>query len=191
VNQLFNLATKITFARILLIPVFMFFLLAERVQPVGLYIAVGIFAVAALSDTVDGYIARYQKQVTVMGKFLDPLADKLLISAALIALVELQRLSSWVAIVIITREFAVSGLRLIAAAEGRVIDASLLGKIKTVSQIAAVIAVIINLPVEIAGKSLGWILMAGAVILTIASGIDYFVRAKDVLEPLANQKKVS
>ncbi len=190
-NRLFNLATKVTLTRILLIPVFMFFLLAKQVQPVGLYVAVGIFGVAALSDTVDGYIARNQKQVTIMGKFLDPLADKLLISAALIALVELERLSSWVAIIIITREFAVSGLRLVAAAEKRVIDASILGKVKTISQIAAVIAVILDLPIQIAGKSLGWILMAVAVILTVVSGIDYFVRAKDVLEPLANQKKVS
>ena len=190
-SPLFNLATKVTFARILLIPVFMFFLLTDRIQPLGLFIAVGIFAVAALSDTVDGYIARNHKQVTVMGKFLDPLADKLLISAALVALEELGRLSSWVAIIIITREFAVSGLRLAAAVEQRVIDASLLGKVKTVSQVAAIIAVILDLPVHVGGKSLGWILMAVAVILTVASGIDYFLKAKDVLEPLANQEKVS
>ena len=183
-----NLANKVTFFRILLIPIFMFFLLTEGIQPAGLYLAVGIFTVAALSDTVDGYIARNQKQVTVLGKFLDPLADKLLISAALVALVELKQLSSWVAMVIIAREFAVSGLRLIAAAENRIIEASVMGKVKTVFQVAAVIAVILNIPIKIGDKSLGWILMAIAVIVTIISGIDYFIRAKKIIDPLPDQK---
>lgn len=186
-----NLANKVTFFRILLIPIFMFFLLNKAMQPAGLYLAVGIFTAAALSDTVDGYIARNQKQVTLLGKFLDPLADKLLISAALIALVQLKQLSSWVAMIIIAREFAVSGLRLMAAAENIIIEASRLGKVKTISQVAAVIAVILNLPVEIGGKSLGWILMAIAVILTIISGIDYFIKNKKVLEPLAKQEEIS
>lgn len=183
-----NLANKITCIRILLVPIFMFFLLNSKIQPLGTYLSVVIFTIAALTDTVDGYVARNQKQVTVLGKFLDPLADKLLISAALIALVELKQLSSYVAIVIIAREFAVSGLRLMAAAENKIIAASLLGKVKTVVQVAAVIAVVLNLPVYIGGKSLGWVLMAAAIVLTIISGIDYFARAKEVLEPLSEQR---
>ncbi len=166
----------------------MFFLLVQKVQPVGSYMAVAIFIIAALSDTIDGYVARNQKQVTVLGKFLDPLADKLLISAALVALVELRQLSSWVAIIIIARELGVSGLRLMAAAENKIIAASFLGKVKTVSQVAAVIAIILSLPVEVGGKSLGWILMAVAVILTTLSGVDYFIRAKEVLQPLPGHR---
>jgi len=186
-----NLANKITCTRILLIPVFMFFLLTKSIQPLGSYISVAIFTIAALTDTVDGYVARFQKQVTVLGKFLDPLADKLLISAALVALVEVKQLSSWVAIVIIAREFAVSGLRIVAAAENKIIAASFLGKIKTFFQVAAVIAVILDLPVCFFGKSLGWILMAIAVVLTVISGIDYFMRAKKVLDPLPGQGSAS
>jgi CDP-diacylglycerol--glycerol-3-phosphate 3-phosphatidyltransferase len=185
-----NLANKITFARILLIPIFMFFLLTKKVQPIGSYIGAAVFTIAAITDTVDGYVARFQKQVTVLGKFLDPLADKLLITAALVALIELKQLSSWVVIIIIAREFAVSGLRVIAVVENKIIEASLLGKVKTFSQVAAIIVIILNFPVEIWGKSLGWILMAIAVILTIVSGIDYFIRAKAILEPLPGQKGI-
>lgn len=185
-----NMPNKITFFRILLIPLFMFFLLTKSIQPVGSYIGVVVFAIAAISDTVDGYVARFQEQETVLGKFLDPLADKLLISAALVTLVELKQLSSWVVIVIIAREFAVSGLRIMAAAENKIIVASNLGKVKTIFQVAAVIAVILNLPVEVGSKSLGWILMAIAVILTVVSGIDYFVKGRDVLESFPGQKGV-
>lgn len=174
---MFNLANRITILRILLIPAFMFFILNENIQPLGSYIAVVIFFAAALTDTVDGYVARFQKQVTAFGKFLDPVADKLLISAALICLVELQDISSWVAIAIIAREFAVSGLRLVAMVKEEVIPASLLGKIKTTAQIIAVIVVILNPPVYIAGKSLGWILMALAVIITVVSGVEYFIKS--------------
>jgi len=185
-----NLANKITFFRILLIPVFMFFLLTRRIQPAGSYVAAAVFTVAAISDTADGYVARFQNQVTVLGKFLDPLADKLLISAALVALIELRQLSSWVAMIIIAREFAVSGLRLIAMAENKIIEASFLGKIKTVSQVAAVIAVILNFPITVAGKSMGWILMAIALILTLFSGVDYFIKAKGTLALLPGRKGV-
>lgn len=176
-----NLANRITIFRIFLIPVFMFFLLNRDIQPLGTYIAVAIFVLAALTDTVDGYVARLQKKVTSFGKFLDPVADKLLISAALICLVELRDISSWVAILIIAREFAVSGLRLGAMVKGEVIPASLLGKIKTSVQIIAVIAVILNPSVTIIGKSIGWYLMALAVIITLISGIEYFVKSWGIL----------
>lgn len=180
-----NWANRVTILRILLIPVFMVFLLVHI--DYGAWFAAGVFTLAALSDSVDGWIARSYKQVTVMGQFLDPLADKLLVSAALVALVDLNRLSAWIAILIISREFAVSGLRLVAMGEGRVIAASGLGKIKTISQIVAIIGWII-LP-EIKGvppirTALDWLaiaLMAAAVALTLASFVDYFFKARDIL----------
>ena len=146
-----NLPNSITAFRILLIPVFMVFLLGnvpfvndrERAAELGAVFAVVVFAVAAASDSLDGYFARRRRQVTVLGAFLDPLADKLLVSAALIVLVELQKLSAWIAMVIIAREFAVSGLRMVAAAENVIIPASRWGKAKTVSQMAAIVAVML------------------------------------------------
>lgn len=172
-----NLPNSITAVRILLIPVFMVFLLTPSLQPTGSYIAAIIFSLAALTDTIDGYLARFQKQVTAMGQFLDPIADKLLVSAALISLVELARISAWVALVIIAREFAVSGLRLAAIAEKEIIVASRLGKIKTISQIVVVIAIILQPPVELAGVSLASGLLTLAVVLTIVSGVDYFFKS--------------
>lgn len=175
-----GLANKITITRIFFVPVFMVFLLSGP-QPVGSYIAASIFAIAALTDTVDGYVARAQSQVTVFGQLMDPLADKLLVSAALISLVQINELSAWIAVIIIAREFAVSGLRLIALAEHKVIAASKWGKIKTISQIIAIIVIILKLPYSVYDISIGWLLMAIAVALTILSGIDYFIKARGVL----------
>ncbi len=176
-----NLANGLTISRILLIPVFMVFLLGLDVIPanVSAALAVGVFVIAALTDTLDGYFARSRNAVTVLGQFLDPLADKLLISAALISLVQLDRISAWLAMVIISREFAVSGLRLVAAAERVVIPASPLGKIKTFSQIVAVVALILPESGFILGKPLSWYLIYIAALLTIISGIDYFVKARE------------
>lgn len=175
-----NLANGLTIFRILLIPVFMVFLLGDVIPAdISSVLAVGVFAIAALTDTLDGYFARSRNAVTVLGQFLDPLADKLLISAALISLVSLDRISAWLAMVIISREFAVSGLRLVAAAESVVIPASPLGKIKTFSQVVAVVALILPEFGFIFGKPLSWYLIYIAAILTIVSGIDYFVKARD------------
>lgn len=171
-----GLANKVTIARILFVPIFMGFLLAGP-QPIGSYIAAAIFTIAAVTDTVDGYIARSQANVTIFGQLMDPLADKLLVSAALISLVQLGRLSAWVAVLIIAREFAVSGLRLLALTENKVIPASWWGRVKTVSQIVAIIAVMIGLPFTIFGVSLGWLFMLIAVILTVLSGMDYFAKS--------------
>ncbi len=168
-----NTANRITILRILLIPAFMAFLLSN--VKYGGWISVGIFILAAASDSLDGYIARTRGLVTVFGKFLDPLADKLLISAALISLVDLNLLSAWIAMIIIAREFAVSGLRLMAIAENKVIAASAWGKLKTLSQVIAVVAWII-LPQTI----LAWVLMIIAILLTVISGIDYFVKSLDI-----------
>ncbi|MBI4734249.1 MAG: CDP-diacylglycerol--glycerol-3-phosphate 3-phosphatidyltransferase [Rubrobacteridae bacterium] len=182
-----GLANKITIIRILFIPVFMVFLLMPTIQPTGIYIAAVVFTIAAITDAIDGNVARSQKQVTVFGQLMDPLADKLLVSAALISLVELDKIPAWIAFLIIAREFAVSGLRLIALAESKIIPASTWGKVKTVSQIVAIIAIIIDIPIRLSGLSFGWLLMLIAVIMTIISGLDYFVKAKDVLSSPVKQ----
>lgn len=174
-----NLPNLITLARIFLVPIFLFAYLT-RLQSGGL-IAAAIFVVAAATDGVDGYLARKNKEITRLGKFLDPLADKLLISAALVALVELRQITTWVAMVIIGREMAVTGLRAIAAAEGTVIAAGPWGKIKTVVQIIFITAAILasNLPqgpwlwLRLLAEWLRTPLMWAAVALTIWSGIEY------------------
>jgi len=176
-----NLANGLTIFRILLIPVFMVFLLGLEVIPseVSAAIAAGVFVVAAVTDTLDGYFARSHNAVTVLGQFLDPLADKLLISAALISLLSLDRISAWIVMLIIAREFAVSGLRLMAAVDRVVIPASPLGKIKTFSQIIAVVALILPEFGFIMGRPLSWYLINIAALMTVISGIDYFVKARE------------
>lgn len=168
-----NLANKITLFRVILIPIFMFFLLSNISN--GQYIAAAIFIIASLTDTLDGYIARSRNQVTNFGKFMDPLADKLLVSAALISLVELKRVPAWMVVVIIAREFAITGLRVIAASEGVTIAASSLGKIKTITQLVAVIAILFNI------HPFDTIMLYTAVFFTILSGIDYIRKNKKVL----------
>ena len=183
-----NLANKLTVIRIFLVPVFLVFIAVNDI-PYGKTIATIIFIIAALTDKLDGYIARSRNQVTRFGKFMDPLADKLLVTAALISLVELQVIPTWVAMVIIAREFAVTGLRAVAAAEGIVIAASPLGKAKTVTQIVAIIIALINLNnVTILSipknciSILTNITMGAAVIITIVSGVDYFVKNKEAIK---------
>ena len=187
-----TLANRITIARIILIPVFMAVLLSKasleyfKLSPQwGAVIAGLIFIFAALTDTVDGYMARSRNEVTVVGQILDPLADKLLISAALISLVGLGRVSTWIAVLIISREFAVTGLRMAAVAKHIIIPASVWGKAKTISQIIAVSALIFNLSFTGAAYLEGF-LIAVAVILTIVSGIDYFAKSVDVFSEEAS-----
>ena len=163
-----NLPNALTVLRILLVPVVVVALLDET--PNGDAIAAGVFALAALTDTLDGYIARHRGAVTTFGKLMDPIADKLLVAASLIALVSLDRLAAWIAMVIIAREFAVTGLRLVAAEQGVVIQASWLGKLKTALQIAAIIALIVFDPAPLAVDLLVYI----AVAVTVISGVDYF-----------------
>lgn len=176
-----NLANGLTILRIMLIPVFMVFLLEFQLIPYSAAIAVAIFVLAAVTDTLDGYFARSRNAVTVFGQFLDPLADKLLISAALISLVSLDRISAWIAMLIISREFSVSGLRLVAAAGRVVIPASPLGKIKTISQVVAVVALILPGFGYVFGRPLSWYLIYLAALLTVVSGVNYFVRARNWL----------
>ncbi len=168
-----NLANKLTIIRIFLVPVFMLFLIFEI--PNGDYIAAGIFIIAALTDTLDGYIARSRNQITKFGKFMDPLADKLLVSAALISLVEMGKLPAWIVVIIIAREFAVTGLRVIAASEGITIAANWWGKIKTITQIISIVSLLINnYPFSIIGFPFDKLAVTLAVVFTIVSGIDYF-----------------
>jgi len=187
-----NLANRITLARIFLVPIIMFFLLVNvkfshiRIDQFSItynqIIAALIFIVAASTDSLDGYIARKRKLVTNLGKLLDPLADKLLVSAVLVSLVEMDKLGAWIVIVIISREFAVTGLRQIALLEGIVMAASKWGKWKTAAQITAIIALLLNnfpfafidFPFDVVTS---WI----AAIITVYSGIDYFVKNKHVL----------
>jgi CDP-diacylglycerol--glycerol-3-phosphate 3-phosphatidyltransferase len=188
-----NLANRITIARIFLVPVVIFLLLVRfdfltvtinhRTTTGSEMVAALVFIIAASTDGLDGYIARKRKIVTNFGKLLDPLADKLLISAVLISLVEMQRLSAWVAILIISREFAVTGLRLVAATEGIVIAASRIAKWKTASQIVAMVALIINnFPFSYVGFPFDVVMVYVMVITTVISGIDYFVKNKHVIE---------
>lgn len=169
------MANRITVARIMLIPIMLFFLLSESLQPVGSWLAAALFVVAALTDTVDGYVARWQKQVTVFGKFLDPVADKLLVTSALVGLVQLGELPAWIVILIIAREFFVSGLRLVAVAEGKIVAASVWGKLKTVSQVVLVVALIINLNTRLFQPAVIWVLAGIAIALTMFSGFDYLL----------------
>jgi CDP-diacylglycerol--glycerol-3-phosphate 3-phosphatidyltransferase len=171
-----NLPNVLTLLRILAVPVVVVALLGET--PNGDALAAGVFALAALTDGLDGYFARSRDAVTTFGKLMDPLADKLLITAALVSLVSLNRLQAWVAMVIIAREIAVTGLRAIAAERGIVIAASWMGKLKTVLQIAAVIALIAANPAP------AWVdvLVYLAVAVTLISGADYFFGLRRRLE---------
>ncbi|MBB6630181.1 CDP-diacylglycerol--glycerol-3-phosphate 3-phosphatidyltransferase [Clostridium algidicarnis] len=191
-----NLANKLTIVRIFLVPIFLIFITAQDI-PYGTIIATVIFIIAALTDKLDGYIARSRNQITKFGKFMDPLADKLLVTAALISLVEYQIVPAWAAIVIIAREFAVTGLRTIAASDGNVIAASYWGKLKTVIQIIAIILLLLKVNIaaqpELTDKVYNSNLLKGffnwapeiflylAVIITIISGLDYFIKNKNAI----------
>ncbi|MFB5660499.1 CDP-diacylglycerol--glycerol-3-phosphate 3-phosphatidyltransferase [Alteribacillus sp. HJP-4] len=188
-----NLPNKITIARIALIPIFMVFMLvplplgeietSAGMFPVSHLIGFVLFVIAASTDWLDGYYARKLELVTNFGKFLDPLADKLLVTAALLSLIEIEMLPAWMAIVILSREFAVTGIRLVAASSGEVIAASGLGKWKTVFQMTALsVLLFYNLPFELWGIPAGMALMWIAVLLTIVSGVDYFMKNKHIFK---------
>ncbi len=166
-----NLPNILTLGRIVLVPVVVVVVLLEA-KPDGSWIAAALFAAASATDGLDGYLARRRSSVTKFGKVMDPIADKLLVAAALIALVGLDRLAAWIAVVIIAREFAVTGLRVVAGEQGAEIAASQFGKAKTAIQNAAVI-VLIGVPD--AGATWVQVLVYAAVVITVASGIDYFV----------------
>ena len=164
--------------RVILIPFFIVFLLVP-ITPYDKWIALAIFIVASLTDLLDGKIARKYNLVTNFGKFMDPLADKLLVCSALICLIELNKIPSWMVIIIIAREFIISGFRLVASDNGVVIAASYWGKFKTTFQMAAVCLMIADIPVlNLATQIVLWI----AVVLTVVSLIDYVVKNKNVMK---------
>lgn len=201
-----NLPNKITLSRILLVPILMIFIIPipdvlinaeilgfmkpqmiavnEFLESFGRYIAAGIFIIASSTDAVDGYIARKRQMVTRFGKFLDPIADKLLVTAALIALVQSGDINGWVAMIIISREFIVTGLRLVAAGEGIVIAASNLGKLKTVLQDVAIVASLLNnFPLSLfTNFQFDDYAMLLAVIITIISLYDYLKKNSSVID---------
>ena len=198
-EKLWTPANVVTLVRICCVPVFVVAIIspwpawfpqwsdAETWKP---WIAAGIFVLLAATDGLDGYLARSRNEVTNFGKFMDPLADKILVAAALLALVELSVLPSWVALVILTREFIVSGIRMVAASQGVVIAASWYGKAKTVTQIVAIVLFIIKDSVVITDPEgvlhnplylVSWAVMIVALVLTIVSMLDYFVKARELL----------
>ena len=180
-----NLPNKLTLFRVILIPFFVFFLLAPYFEGYGNYIAVAVFIVASITDFLDGKIARKYNLVTNFGKFMDPLADKLLVAAALICFVELRRIPAWIVLIIISREFIISGFRLVAAEGGKVIAAGYWGKIKTAVTMVTIIFMIPNFGGMAATSHtiyiIEQILVYASLILTIISLIDYLVKNKEVL----------
>jgi CDP-diacylglycerol---glycerol-3-phosphate 3-phosphatidyltransferase len=181
-----NLPNVLTLLRILLVPVLVVALTTETEG--GDAIAAAVFAIAAFTDGLDGYIARTRQSITTFGKVMDPVADKLLIAAALISLVSLERLAAWVAMVIIAREFAVSGLRIAAGQQGVVIPASPLGKLKTIVQVVAVLALIAANDAHAA-----WVLalVYAMVLVTVVSGADYFLNFRRRLEELSRRPRAT
>lgn len=175
-----NLPNKLTILRVLMIPFFVLFMLVNITGAADKYIAAVIFIAASLTDMLDGKIARKYNLVTNFGKFMDPLADKLLVSAAMICLVEMGRLPAWVVIIIISREFIISGFRLIASDNGVVIAASYWGKFKTVFQMAMIIVLIFNFGGVF--KTVETILIWVSLILTVVSLIDYIAKNAGVLK---------
>lgn len=176
-----NLPNKLTIFRVILIPFFVFFLLAPYFPGYGKYIATAIFIIASLTDLADGKIARKYNLVTNFGKFMDPLADKLLVCSAMICLVETKKLAAWIVIIIIAREFIISGFRLVASDNGVVIAASYWGKFKTTFQMLMIIALILDFDNYYFGI-LENILIYVALILTVVSLLDYIIKNKDVLK---------
>mgnify|MGYP000967479832 FL=1 len=179
-----NLPNKITILRVCMIPFFLFFLLSPSI-PYSKYIAAVIFIVAALSDAVDGHIARKYNLITNFGKFIDPLADKLLVCSALICFVELRLVPAWIIIIIISREFIISGFRLVASDKGVVIAASYWGKVKTTTQMVMSVLLILNFNGSIF-NILEQIFIYLSLILTIVSLVDYLWKNKEVLQEGSN-----
>lgn len=178
-----NLPNKITVVRVVMIPFFIAALLIDF--PYHQPIAAALFIIASLTDSLDGYLARSRNLVTDFGKFLDPLADKLLVCSALICFVQLGSVPAWVVIVIIAREFAVTGLRSLAAADGIIIAASKWGKAKTISQMIAIILILFNnWPFSLINIPVATIMIYIATILTIFSGVDYFILNKKVFRSM-------
>jgi len=188
-----NIPNRITLSRIVLIPIFILILslpldwgswsIGENILPISHFVAAIIFIVASGTDWLDGHYARKYNLVTNLGKFLDPMADKLLVLAAYVLLIELQIVPAWIVILILSREFAVTGLRLVAAGSGIVLAASSMGKLKTTFQLLSIIFLLLHdFPFSYLGWPVGNILLYLAMILTVISGIDYFIKNWHVMK---------
>ena len=169
-----NTANKLTILRVVMIPAFLLVLYLD--VPWANYWALAIFAAASVTDTLDGYIARHYNQITDFGKFMDPLADKCLVTAAMLWFVEVGQMPAWALLIVIVREFAVSGLRMVAADKGRVIAAGWSGKVKTAATMVCVILMLLPL-----ADAVNRICTAVIVLTTIYSGVEYFMKNVDVL----------
>ena len=174
-----NTPNKLTVLRVIMVPFFVFFMLSGCGGDASKWIALALFVVASLTDLLDGYLARRDNLVTDFGKFMDPLADKLLVCSALICFVEIDKMPAWMVIIIIAREFIISGFRLIASDNGIVIAANYWGKFKTVSQMIMIILLIMDLGgvFYFLGEAFKWIALA----LTVISLVDYICKNKQVL----------
>ena len=172
-----NTANKLTILRVFMIPVFLLVLYLD--VPNDNYWALAIFVIASLTDTLDGYIARHYNQTTDFGKFMDPLADKCLVTAAMLWFVEIGQMPAWALLVVIIREFGVSGLRMVAADKGRVIAAGWSGKVKTASTMVCIVLMFLPIPAE-----LNLACVAVIVLTTIYSGVEYFVKNRDVISEI-------
>lgn len=172
-----NTANKLTILRVFMIPVFLLVLYLD--VPNANYWALAIFVIASLTDTLDGYIARHYNQTTDFGKFMDPLADKCLVTAAMLWFVEIGQMPAWALLVVIIREFGVSGLRMVAADKGRVIAADWSGKVKTASTMVCIVLMFLPIPAE-----LNLACVAVIVLTTIYSGVEYFVKNRDVISEI-------
>ena len=172
-----NLPNKLTILRMILIIPFLLVLYLD--VPYATYWALGIFIVASLTDMLDGKIARKRNLITDFGKFMDPLADKMLVTAAMVWFVEIGQMAGWALLVVLLREFAVSGLRMVASDKGRVIAAGWSGKVKTASTMVCVVLMFLPIP-EIVNTICVWVI----VLTTLYSGVEYFVKNKDVLSDM-------
>ncbi|PXV96034.1 CDP-diacylglycerol--glycerol-3-phosphate 3-phosphatidyltransferase [Lachnotalea glycerini] len=181
-----NLPNKLTLLRVIMIPFFLVFMLTDLMGENGKYIALTIFALASFTDFLDGYIARKQHLVTNFGKFMDPLADKLLVCSTLIAFIQMNKISSVIVIIIVSRELIISGFRVIAADNGVVLAASYWGKFKTASQMVMIILLILDIQTP-AFALLENIFIYLALILTIVSLIDYLIKNLSVLSERSNK----
>ena len=175
-----NLPNKLTLLRVCMIPFFVLFMLTDLGGEAGKWIALTIFILASMTDWLDGYLARKNNLVTNFGKFMDPLADKLLVCSAMICLVEMGKLAAWMVIIIISREFIISGFRLIASDNGVVIAASYWGKFKTVAQMLMIILLIEDIQIN-AIQTITAVITWLALVLTVVSLIDYLIKNKGVL----------
>lgn len=179
-----NTANKITMIRVFLVPIFMVLFWIDNAA--CHYAALAVFVIASITDAIDGHIARKYNQTTTFGKFVDPLADKVLTTAAFLILMHYDRMSMWAVMIVLVREFMVSGVRLVAAGEGNVVAASMWGKLKTVSQMIAIIAAMLLLNTEkllgVPSSLLSDILIWISVVFTVISGVDYLMKNRHLMQ---------